>query len=99
MSPHTEPHSPTTTLTEAGAPTTKPTAALAPVLSKYRKLALIGVFSLAQFMDAFNNSALFPAVPAISEALSIKTNESTWLFAAYQATFAAFLLIVCLSVA
>lgn len=67
-----------------------------PRLGKYRKKGLIVLFSLAGFMDSFNVSALFPAVAIISRDLAIKPNETTWLFAAYQATFAAFLLIVSL---
>lgn len=63
-------------------------------LSKSRKCALVIVFCLAQFMDAFNISSVIPAIPAISHDLSMKPNESTWLFAAYSATFAAFLLLV-----
>jgi predicted MFS family arabinose efflux permease len=63
-------------------------------LGKTRKCALVIVFCLAQFMDAFNISSIIPAIPAIAHDLSMKPNETTWLFAAYGATFAAFLLIV-----
>jgi MFS family permease len=62
--------------------------------SNLRRYALLAVFSLAQFLDTFNNAALFPAVPAIAADLHIASHETAWLFAAYQATFAAFLLIV-----
>lgn len=91
MTPSPHELSPVVTLAEPPPDTTRMAT-----LGKYRKFALITVFSLAQFMDAFNNSSLFPAVPILSKIFNIKPNETTWLFAAYQATFAAFLLIVCL---
>lgn len=84
------PVSPTPTLADEKRTSAPPES---PLGNKWRKIALIITFSLAEFMDAFNNSALFPGVPAISEALNMRPNETTWLFAAYQATFAAFLLI------
>ena len=40
------------------------------------------------------HSALFPAIPEISEKLSFAPSEAAWLISAYQLTFAAFLLLV-----
>lgn len=65
-----------------------------PELSTSRKLALLAVFCLAQFLDVFNNSALLPGVPQISEDTGMTTEETVWIFSAYQLTFAAFLLLV-----
>lgn len=63
-------------------------------ISTARKLLLLSVFTLAAFLDAFNNSALFPAIPIISEQLSFDAPETVWIVSAYQLTFAAFLLVV-----
>jgi MFS family permease len=54
---------------------------------------MLSLFCMAEFMDAFIASALFPAVNQMNEALHLGTNESTWIFAAFAATFSAFLLI------
>lgn len=62
--------------------------------STARKLALLAMFTLAEFLDAFNNSALFPAIPIISTELKFETTETVWIISAYQLTFAAFLLVV-----
>lgn len=62
--------------------------------STVRKLALLSMFTLAEFLDAFNNSALFPAIPIVSEELKFETTETVWIISAYQLTFAAFLLVV-----
>jgi hypothetical protein len=62
--------------------------------STARKVALITTFTLAQFLDAFNNSALFPAIPTISSQLHFEASETVWIISAYQLTFAAFLLVV-----
>lgn len=64
--------------------------------STLRKLALLSMFTLAEFLDAFNNSALFPAIPIVSEELKFGTTETVWIISAYQLTFAAFLLVVSL---
>ncbi|KAI0049666.1 MFS general substrate transporter [Auriscalpium vulgare] len=64
-----------------------------PVLSKLHKRTLLMLFCLAEFMDAFVASALFPAITAMERSLNIKSNEIVWVFSAYSATFAAFLLI------
>lgn len=60
-------------------------------LSCARKSSLL---SFAQFLDTFNNSALFAAIPPISAAIGISNADSVWLISAYQLTFAAFLLVV-----
>ncbi|CAE6446291.1 unnamed protein product [Rhizoctonia solani] len=59
----------------------------------FRKYALLAVFCLGQFLDTMNNSAMFPAIPAVSHQVGLTESDSVWLFAAYQATFASFLLI------
>ncbi|KAF7796427.1 hypothetical protein EIP86_007604 [Pleurotus ostreatoroseus] len=48
---------------------------------------------VAQFLDAFNNSALFSAIPSLIRDLGFTEGESTWLISAFQLTFASFLLI------
>jgi hypothetical protein len=62
--------------------------------STVRKIALLTIFTLAEFLDAFNNSALFPAIPMITSELHFKPSETVWIISAYQLTFAAFLLVV-----
>lgn len=62
--------------------------------SAARRYGLLIVFCLAQFLDSFNNSALFSAVPSLIIDLGITESESTWIFSAFQLTFASFLLIV-----
>lgn len=64
-----------------------------PALSKGRKGLLLAIFCLAQFMDTFNSSALFPSIIDTSASLDMSPNDAVWIFAAYQAPFAAFLLI------
>ena len=59
-----------------------------------RKYVLLAIFCLGQFLDTLNNSAMFPAIPAVSRDVGLTESDSVWLFAAYQATFASFLLIV-----
>jgi len=61
--------------------------------SKTRKIALLTMFVLAQFLDAFNNSALLPAIPGITSQLQFEASEIAWIISAYQPTFAAFLLL------
>ncbi|KAF9242847.1 major facilitator superfamily domain-containing protein [Melanogaster broomeanus] len=51
------------------------------------------MFCLAQFLDAFNNSALFSAIPVLEESMGITGSESVWVISAFQLTFASFLLI------
>jgi hypothetical protein len=74
-------------------PEDEPAPALARA-STARKLGLLAMFVLAEFLDAFNNSALFPAIPNISSQLQFEASETVWIISAYQLTFAAFLLVV-----
>ncbi|KAJ7853760.1 major facilitator superfamily domain-containing protein [Mycena leptocephala] len=60
---------------------------------KNKKLLLLAIFCLALFLDSFNNSSLFTAIPIISVQLQIPNSQSVWLLSAYQLTFAALLLI------
>ncbi|KAG9312486.1 major facilitator superfamily domain-containing protein [Chiua virens] len=64
-------------------------------LSFARKLTLLLMFCFAQFLDSFNNSALFPAIPALENSMGITQSQSAWIISAFQLTFASFLLIVC----
>jgi hypothetical protein len=59
-----------------------------------RKYLLLAFFCLGQFLDTLNNSAVLPALPAITHNVGLTESDSVWLLAAYQATFASFLLIV-----
>lgn len=68
--------------------------AMSPVLSTFRRYVLLLIFCLAQFLDAFNNSALFPAIPTLVDALGMTSSEQVWIISAFQLTFASFLLIV-----
>lgn len=63
-------------------------------LSKRRRNLLLAIYCLAQFLDTFNNSALFAAIPPISADLGISNSISVWLLSAYQLTLSAFLLTV-----
>ncbi|PCH34681.1 MFS general substrate transporter [Wolfiporia cocos MD-104 SS10] len=58
-----------------------------------RKYSLLVIFCAAQFLDAFNNGALFTAIPSLDVALGISEGEETWIISAFQLTFASFLLI------
>lgn len=62
-----------------------------------QKAVLLTVFCFAQFLDAFNNSSFFAAIPPIARDLNISNSDSVWLISAYQLTFAALLLSVSLS--
>lgn len=62
--------------------------------SPARRYVLLLIFCLAQFLDAFNNSALFSAIPSLVISLGMSEAESTWIISAFQLTFASFLLIV-----
>ncbi|OAX36161.1 MFS general substrate transporter [Rhizopogon vinicolor AM-OR11-026] len=62
-------------------------------LSRTRKLVLLVIFCLVQFLDDFNNSALFSAIPAIDISMGMTESQSTWILTASQLTFASFLLI------
>ncbi|KAG8693514.1 hypothetical protein FRC09_010458 [Ceratobasidium sp. 395] len=72
---------------------TKPTIPALANAKPARKYVLLAVFCLGQFLDTVNTSAMFPAIPAISRDVGLTESDSVWLFAAYQATFASFLLI------
>jgi hypothetical protein len=63
-------------------------------LSPTRKLILLALFCLAQFLDCFNNSALFSAIPALEISMGMSESQSIWIISAFQLTFASFLLIV-----
>jgi hypothetical protein len=63
-------------------------------VSTIRKILLLSMFTLAEFLDAFNNAALFPAIPILTSQLDFSTSEVVWIISAYQLTFAAFLLVV-----
>ncbi|KIJ19689.1 hypothetical protein PAXINDRAFT_109152 [Paxillus involutus ATCC 200175] len=62
-------------------------------LSLTRKVVLLWMFCLAQSLDAFNNSALFSAIPALEGSMGITESESVWIISASQLTFASSLLI------
>ncbi|KAG0704079.1 major facilitator superfamily domain-containing protein [Suillus ampliporus] len=62
-------------------------------LSHTRRLVLLVMFCLAQFLDAFNNSALFSAIPALEVSMGMTESQSIWVISAFQLTFASFLLI------
>jgi MFS family permease len=63
-------------------------------LSVTRKLVLLVILCLAQFLDGFNNSSLYSAIPALDISMGLTGSESTWIISAFQLTFASFLLIV-----
>lgn len=63
-------------------------------LSLIRKLVLLLLFCFAQFLDAFNNAALVPAIPTLMDHIGISWSQSAWIISAFQLTFASFLLIV-----
>lgn len=62
--------------------------------SAFRRYLLLLIFCLAQFLDVFNNSALYPAIPSLIEDLHMSQSDATWIISAFQLTFASFLLIV-----
>ncbi|OJA15221.1 hypothetical protein AZE42_10235 [Rhizopogon vesiculosus] len=62
-------------------------------LSRTRRLVLLVIFCLVQFLDDFNDSALFSAIPAIDISMGMIESQSTWILTASQLTFASFLLI------
>ncbi|KAF9256790.1 MFS general substrate transporter [Marasmius fiardii PR-910] len=61
-------------------------------LPTFQKVALLVVICIAEFLDTFSNSALFSAIPGISQALGISNSNSVWLQSGYQLTFASLLL-------
>ncbi|KAF8305923.1 MFS general substrate transporter [Clavulina sp. PMI_390] len=56
---------------------------------------MLAIFCFAEFNDAFSVSCLFPAITPLSASLhpALEATEVSWVFSAYSATFAAFLLI------
>ena len=62
--------------------------------SSLRKYFLFAIFCIAQFLDVFNNSALFASLPYISTDLQMDDSEAAWLLSSYSLTFASFLLVV-----
>lgn len=64
-----------------------------PVLSQSRKTFMLLLFCLAEFMDSFIGSALFPGITVIEGVLKVGVADISWAFAAYACTFSAFLLI------
>jgi hypothetical protein len=63
-------------------------------LSLIRKLVLLTIFCLAQFLDVVCGSALFSAIPSLSISMGMTESQSTWVISAFQLTFSSFLLIV-----
>ncbi|KAJ7872325.1 major facilitator superfamily domain-containing protein [Mycena olivaceomarginata] len=61
--------------------------------SRNKKVLVLMILCLAFFLDTFNNSSLFTAIPVISTQLNIPNSQSVWILSAYQLTFAALLLI------
>ncbi|EKM77920.1 hypothetical protein AGABI1DRAFT_129710 [Agaricus bisporus var. burnettii JB137-S8] len=57
-----------------------------------RKIILLIILCLAQFLDTFAISALFAAIPQISVQLGISDGDSVWLISGYQLTFASLML-------
>ncbi|OAX31593.1 MFS general substrate transporter, partial [Rhizopogon vinicolor AM-OR11-026] len=62
-------------------------------LPLFRKLLLLVLFCLAQFLDVFNASALYAALPALEISMDITESQSAWVISGSQLTFAPFLLI------
>ncbi|KAG8215717.1 major facilitator superfamily domain-containing protein [Butyriboletus roseoflavus] len=62
-------------------------------LSLTRKLVLLSMCCFAQFLDSFNNSSLFPAIPVLEGSMGITQSQSSWIISGFQLTFASFLLI------
>ncbi|KAG9092918.1 hypothetical protein FRC06_011738, partial [Ceratobasidium sp. 370] len=67
----------------------QPLASAAPL----HKYLLLTFFCLGQFLNTLNNSAVLPALPSITHNVHLTESDTVWLLAAYQATFASFLLI------
>ncbi|OJA11344.1 hypothetical protein AZE42_04924 [Rhizopogon vesiculosus] len=62
-------------------------------LPLFRKIVLLVLFCFAQFLDVFNTSAIFSALPALDISMDMTESQSTWMISAFQLTFASFLLI------
>lgn len=77
---------------------TSPESSVAPVTgpvhSKLKKAILLCLFCFAQFLDTFNVSSVYAGIPSLEAVMGITANEAPWIVAAFQLTFAAFLLVV-----
>lgn len=62
-------------------------------LSLTRKLVLLVMFCLTQFIDTLNISALLSAIPALEASMGMTDIQSTWVFSGFRLTFSSFLLI------
>ncbi|KAG1718959.1 major facilitator superfamily-domain-containing protein [Suillus lakei] len=62
-------------------------------LSLTRKLVLLVMFCLTQFLDTLNISALLSAIPALEASTGMTEIQSTWVFSGFRLTFSSFLLI------
>jgi predicted MFS family arabinose efflux permease len=62
------------------------------VMSQRKKWSLLGVFSLAFFIDIWSYSAFFIFTGPISEDLSVVFAQQSWVITSYAVTFSAFLL-------
>lgn len=65
-----------------------------PPISNARRLTLLFLFCLAMFLDSFNLTALFTAIPVLKERFNLDESQSSWIISGFQLTYAAFLLIV-----
>jgi hypothetical protein len=63
-------------------------------LSVARKLVLLLMFCLAQFMDTFSTTSLLSAIPTLETSMGMNEAQSTWVISAFRLTFSSFLLIV-----
>ncbi|KAG2353698.1 major facilitator superfamily domain-containing protein [Suillus spraguei] len=63
-------------------------------LSLARKLILLVMFCLTQFIDTLSMSALLSAIPALEASMGMTEIQSTWVFSGFRLTFSSFLLIV-----
>jgi hypothetical protein len=54
--------------------------------SPTRKLVLLVIFCLAQFLDGVNNSSLLSALPALDNSMGMTSSQSTWVISAFQLT-------------
>ncbi|KAG2113223.1 major facilitator superfamily domain-containing protein [Suillus clintonianus] len=62
-------------------------------LSLPRKLVLLVMCCLAQFMDTFSTTALLSAIPTLEASMGMNEAQSTWVISAFRLTFSSFLLI------
>ena len=63
-------------------------------LSSSHRTVLLLLFCLAEFLDTFNISELYTALPTIAVQLNMNGGESIWLISAYQLSLASCLLVV-----